>query len=381
MKKILIFILVLIFILPFENVHADSIEYSEWSTEKKGYSREEEAIQYGVMKPIWTDWFLAPQTNFDFFYEQTKDFGSKAFITNSGSSRVQINNAKGKTIYIWNFGETVNITYFYIDVDCWKSPGSDENYAAPAMRLYVDDKLVASVGSKNFDHISDNWGGHLNVLGKTARLDMSDCSDNGRDMTTIVYSYIQTSLIKYRYVIGWEEPTDWRFDLPYEIQGLPNPQKAVERKVYRYPLNPTIEVEDSVLFEESTYEYIKDLATATDYDDEPIPQEDIEITKFEYIIEDEYGNNKVVNSIDNPKEFDPSLGDKLRVTYVAHGEKCDASKTVTMIIIKEGILYDLKIYDRYIDSFNYSILNEESKWKQGNRRKKILDAFKWLERK
>ena len=60
--------------------------------------------------------------------------------------------------------------------------------------------------------------------------------------------------------------------MPFITQGLPDPQKAVERKVYRYPLNPAIEVKDSILFENDTYEYIEDLATALDFDDTEIIQ-------------------------------------------------------------------------------------------------------------
>lgn len=384
MRKIIILIIFLFTLTTFINVYAnDNIEYSEWSTERKGYSREEEAIQYGVVYPKrWSEWDIDPATDpTDIFFQYSEDFGSKVYITQNYKQQYQINNAYAKTIYTWDFGEKVTINHFYIDVDCWKSPGADNNFVAPAMQLYVDDKLVTRVDSKGFDHIGDNWEGDLNVQGRIARLDMSDCSGSGRDRTTIVYSYVQTSLIKYRHVIEWDEPTNWRFDTPYELKGGAEAQKPVERKVYRYPLNPIINVDDTVLYEDSTYEYIKELATAIDYDDTNIPSENIHITKFEYLVVDDNGNSNVVVSIDNPVDFDPSLGEKLRVTYVANGKERSATKTVTMIIIKEGVMYDLKIYNRYIDEYYYSKLDDDSKWKQGKRKEKINEAMKWLEGK
>lgn len=370
MKRILLILLIVLFI-PCNSIYADSeLVYSEWSTTKMGYSKEEEAIQYGVILPKeWSEWSTVPSGDpVDSFFEVTKDFGTKMQV-DKGANK---GNVDGGTIYDWDFGEVKHITSFYIDVDCFNWDGKEStNYRAPALQLYVDNILVASCGEK--DKIDDNWGGSLDVWGSTASLKMSSCYGGGRNSTDVVGTWIKSKLIKYSHVISWNEPANHRFDTPYELKGGAESQKPFQRTVYRYPLNPEITVEKRYLYEESIFEDIKNLATAIDYDDNDITER-IGVTKIKY---DDCGE-----IVYNPEDFDSSKSNTIHVTYyVINDLNVSDEKTVKLYILKNGLEINFNIYDRYISEDYLYTLENDSIWKSENFKEKLDDAIEWLERK
>ena len=293
MKKGIIILLVLL-LLSAKSVFAETI-YSEWSTIPTGYPGEEEAIQYGVILPkTWSEWSDAQATDpTDIFFQISKDFGENNYFL--GGIDYFWENANEKILCTWDFGERSHLTYFYMDVDCFRSPQWD-HYIQPPLQLYVDGKLVGSVGSQT--NISQNWEGEIDVWGYNAELRMSNGGGDGRNGTHVVGTYIHTSIIKYSHVIEWNEPTNWRFDAPYELKGGEEAQKPAERKVYRHPINPKINVEQRYLYDDSTIEDIRNLARAIDYNGEDITNR-IVITQIQY---DDTGE-----IVDRPYEFDPNI--------------------------------------------------------------------------
>lgn len=370
MKRILLILLIVLFI-PCNSIYADSeLVYSEWSTIEMGYSREEEAIQYGVILPKeWSEWSTVPSSDpVDSFFEVSKDFGSKMHIDKGANKE----NANAGEVYTWDFGEEKHITYFYFDIDCYKWDGKEAtNYRAPALQFYVDDELIISCGES--EKMKDNWGEDIDVWGSTAVLKMSKCSGDGRNRTDVVGTWIKTELIKYSHVISWNEPTNFRFDTPYELKGGAESQKPFQRTVYRYPLNPEITVEKRYLYEESTLEDIESLATAIDYDDSDITDR-IEVTKIVYDDCDEI--------VYNPEDFDSSKSNTIHVTYyVINDLNVSDEKTVKLYILKNGLEINFNIYDRYISEDYLYTLENDSMWKSENYKEKLDDAIEWLERK
>lgn len=370
MKKFIILITILL-IFSFQNVFADSeIVYSEWSPISEGYTREENAIQYGVILPkTWSEWSVYQATDpTDLFFQRKQDFGTKMQI-NSGANKTNVNSG---TLYNWNFGEVKHITSIYFDVDCYCWTGSESiNYKAPALQFYVDGNLVASCGEKS--KIDENWGKNIDVWGSTASLSMSSCNGDGRNRTNVVGSWIKTELIKYSHVTSWDEPTNWRFTTSYELKGGNESQKPYERIVYRYPLNPKISIEKRYLYEENTFEDIKSLASAIDYNDEDITNEII-ISK---IIYDDTGEFEL-----NPNDFDINKSNTIHVTYfVMNDLNVSDEVTIKLYILRKGLDIDFNIYERYISSDYLYTLENESKWKNGDYKDTLNNAIEWLERK
>lgn len=373
MRKILVFIL-LILIIPFKIVYAETV-YSEWSTTPSGYPNEEEAIQYGVIFPkVWSEPSIFSATDeTDIFFQKEIDYGEYNYVQLSdGSKDFKINSAKAQVLLTIDFGEPKKITNFYIDVDC-SDRGSGSNYYAPGMHIIVDGKEVAKIGQTKCSGGSENWNSSLNIIGQVLILKMDDCSGNGRYSTHIRYSYFKTELLKYSHVIEWDEPTNWRFDTPYELLGGENSQKPTERKVYRHPINPLIIVEKRYIYEEDTIDDIQKLAKAIDYTGEDLTER-IVITSLEY---DDDG------SIDKyPEYFDPYKSDTIHVTYrVINDLGIEAIKTVKLYILRNGMELDYKIYDRYIKKEFFYTLQDNSVWKNNEYINKLNEALEWLERK
>lgn len=370
MKRLLLILFLIVFV-PYNILYADEeFVYSEWSTTRMGYSREEEAIQYGVILPKeWSEWESTPSSDpIDSFFEKKQDFGTQMQV-DSGANKT---NVDGGVLYNWNFGEIKHITYFYFDIDCYRWDGSSAtNYRAPALQFYIDGNLVASCGEKGI--IDENWGGNIDVWGSTASLRMSSCYGDGRNRTNVVGSWIHSELIKYSHVISWNDPTNWRFEIPYELKGGAESQKPFERIVYRYPLNPKITVEKRYLYEESTFEDIKNLASAIDYDDSDIT-EYIEVTKIKY--------DDCEETIYSPSDFDSSKSNTIHVTYYVKNDLGVADEiTVKLYILKNGLDINFNIYDRYISKDYLHTLGNNSIWKSGENKEILDDAIEWLERK
>lgn len=373
MKKIIIIIL-MVLLIPFKSVYAETV-YSEWSTTPSGYPNEEEAIQYGVILPkTWSEPNIFPATDeVDIFFQKEIDCGNYSYVQSSnGEKDFRINSAKAQVLLSIDFGEPKKITNFYVDVDCSDRGGGD-NYYAPGLHIVVDGTEVAKAGQAKCMGGLENWGGTLNIIGQVLILKMDDCSENGRFSTHIRYSYIETELLKYSHVIEWYEPTNWRFDTPYELLGGENSQKPAERKVYRHPINPEIYVEKRYLYEGDTIDDIQELAKAIDYTGDDITEK-IVITKIVY---DDDG--VVVNY---PDSFDSYKSDTIHVTYyVVNDLGIKAIKTVKLYILRNGMKIDFNIYDRYIEKDYLYTLEDNSIWKNNDYENKLNEALEWLERK
>lgn len=373
MKKILICLLVML-LIPFKQVYSETV-YSEWSTVPTGYPNEEEAIQYGVILPkVWSEPSIYPATDeTDIFFQKEIDYGEYNYVKSiDGGEDFRINSAYAQVLLSIDFGEPRRITDFVLDVDCSDRGGGD-NYYAPGLHIILDGVEVGYKGQQKCSNGSENWEGILNMIGQTLVLVMDDCSADGRYSTHVRFSYFRTELLKYSHVIEWNEPINWRFEQPYELLGGEKSQKPAERKVYRHPINPQIIVEKRYLYEEDTIDNIQELARAVDYTGEDLTEK-IVITKIEY---DDDGTIEYY-----PESFDSYKSDTIHVTYyVINDLGVEATKTVKLYILRKGTVVDFNIYDRYIGKEFIYTLQDNSIWKDDDYKRKLDEAFDWLERK
>ena len=185
--KIILVSLICLLSLSFD-VNAKDVKkgYSDWSEYPTNDPYEESTVQYGRKVPIeWSAWSTDNPSSF------TRDYKSKdGDINHYAYNNVQNtwHDVGPKTLYTCDFGYKSRVTYAYIDVDTYKSPGI--NYQAPPMQLYCDGKEIASIG---IHHELDNWNPKINHSCRYMELKMSDSSGDGRNRTTIVGTWVTTT--------------------------------------------------------------------------------------------------------------------------------------------------------------------------------------------
>lgn len=270
MKKIILIILIIILFIPviiYGEGYKDG--YSDWSEIKTDNYGEIEKTQYGYYEgyypnPINKKDVILDKDNLEYYKDvyQYEYISYETFETREFS----IVDTKAQAGVVWSkYLNGYHLTEIISDIDMANSD-SWSNYHQPRVDIYDDSGFLFT--SQNYsEDIQKNgkWYGDIVIHGSLYMYTWAD-NDNGRNWTGAggnnyikcykkttktsdwVYSYKDINdlieLIQEKnhgYVEPvWSETKGWRFSEPYENIYNNNPIKAVERKVYSYPLGSRI---------------------------------------------------------------------------------------------------------------------------------------------